>query len=188
MEQQKETYKKDLIESQKKFEITLEQLQKRGSIDKDKQENSQQALIRVLESKYSAKIRDLLDQHQQQLAEEKSKWRRLEAEHKALSDRLLLEQKGKQTEQVSLEKRVADLQETERRLQGEIEEMRQERDRRSQDYQRLLDKEKDAYRQRLAEVETKCKDAEKMRSQHMFEYEKERARWQLEKDQYMCKL
>lgn len=41
MEQQKETYKKDLIESQKKFEITLEQLQKRGSIDKDKQENSQ---------------------------------------------------------------------------------------------------------------------------------------------------
>ena len=131
MEQQKETYKKDLIESQKKFEITLEQLQKRGSIDKDKQENSQQALIRVLESKYSAKIRDLLDQHQQQLAEEKSKWRRLEAEHKALSDRLLLEQKGKQTEQVSLEKRVADLQETERRLQGEIEEMRQERDRRS---------------------------------------------------------
>ena len=131
MEQQKETYKKDLIESQKKFEITLEQLQKRGSIDKDKQENSQQALIRVLESKYSAKIRDLLDQHQQQLAEEKSKWRRLEAEHKALSDRLLLEQKGKQTEQVSLEKRVADLQETERRLQGEIEEMRQERERRS---------------------------------------------------------
>ena len=131
MEQQKETYKKDLIESQKKFEITLEQLQKRGSIDKDKQENSQQALIRVLESKYSAKIRDLLDQHQQQLAEEKSKARRLEAELKALSDRLLLEQKGKQTEQVSLEKRVADLQETERRLQGEIEEMRQERDRRS---------------------------------------------------------
>ena len=42
----------------------MEQLQKRGSIDKDKQENSQQALIRVLESKYSAKIRDLLDQHQ----------------------------------------------------------------------------------------------------------------------------
>ena len=116
MEQQKETYKKDLIESQKKFEITLEQLQKRGSIDKDKQENSQQALIRVLESKYSAKIRDLLDQHQQQLAEEKSKARRLEAELKALSDRLLLEQKGKQTEQVSLEKRVADLQETERRF------------------------------------------------------------------------
>lgn len=52
----------------------------------------------------------------------------------------------------------------------------------------MLDKEKDAYRQRLSEVETKCKDAEKMRSQHMFEYEKERARWQLEKDQYMCKL
>jgi hypothetical protein len=31
LENQKETYKKDLIESQRKFEITLEQLQKRGS-------------------------------------------------------------------------------------------------------------------------------------------------------------
>ena len=51
----------------------------------------------------------------------------------------------------------------------------------------MLDKEKETYRQRLSEVEAKCKDAEKMRSQHMFEYEKERATWQLEKDQLMCK-
>jgi hypothetical protein len=71
---------------------------------------------------------------------------------------------------------------------GEIEEMRLERERRSQDYQRLLDKEKDGYRVRLAEIETKAKEADKMRSQHMFEYEKERAKWQLEKDQYQCKM
>jgi hypothetical protein len=31
LENQKENYKKDLQESQRKFEITLEQLQKRGS-------------------------------------------------------------------------------------------------------------------------------------------------------------
>jgi hypothetical protein len=40
LEQQKETYKRDLVESQRKFEVTLEQLQKRGSLDKDKQESS----------------------------------------------------------------------------------------------------------------------------------------------------
>lgn len=52
LETQKETYKRDLIESQKKFEITLEQLQKRGNLDKDKFEINQQALIKVIESKY----------------------------------------------------------------------------------------------------------------------------------------
>ena len=64
LEQQKETYKRDLNESQKKFEITLEQLQKRGSIDKDKQESSQQALFRMMESKYNAKLREVMDGHQ----------------------------------------------------------------------------------------------------------------------------
>lgn len=52
LESQKENYKRDLIESQKKFEITLEQLQKRGSMDKDKIESNQQALIKVIDTRY----------------------------------------------------------------------------------------------------------------------------------------
>jgi hypothetical protein len=40
LENQKESYKKDLIESQRKFEITLEQLQKRGNHAQDKYEQN----------------------------------------------------------------------------------------------------------------------------------------------------
>lgn len=57
-----------------------------------------------------------------------------------------------------------------------------------QDYHRQLDKEKETYRARLSEQENKAKEAEKLRSQHMFEYEKERAKWQLEKDSLACKI
>jgi hypothetical protein len=84
LEQQKETYKKDLIESQKKFEITLEHLQKRGSLDKDKHENSQQALIRVIESKYNAKMREMLETHTAVVSEHQGRARRLDGELKAL--------------------------------------------------------------------------------------------------------
>jgi hypothetical protein len=41
LENQKESYKKDLNESQRKFEITLEQLQKRGHSTHDKYESNQ---------------------------------------------------------------------------------------------------------------------------------------------------
>ena len=54
LESQKDNYKKDLIEAQRKFEITLDQLQKRGNQNKERQENSQQAILKVLESKYKA--------------------------------------------------------------------------------------------------------------------------------------
>jgi len=43
-----------LVESQRKFEMTLEQLQKRGSFDKGKLESSQNAMLKVIETKYKA--------------------------------------------------------------------------------------------------------------------------------------
>lgn len=66
--------------------------------------------------------------------------------------------------------------------------MRAERERRVADFHRQLDREKDVYRQRLGEQETKAKEAERARSQGLFEFEKERARWQLERDTLACKV
>ena len=64
LESQKETYKRDLNESQKKFEITLEQLQKRGSLDKDKMESNQMSMMRVIEGKFKTQIREMTETHQ----------------------------------------------------------------------------------------------------------------------------
>lgn len=189
LEQQKETYKRDLLESQRKFEVTLEQLQKRGSLDKDKQESSQKALMAVLDSKYQARIRDLMDSHTVVVNESVAKARRLEAEVKALTERLLKEQALKPTSEQGAadRRRLLELQESEKRLQQEVDELKQEGDRRVQDLHRQLDRERETQRARLQEQEAKAKEAEKARSQNMFEYEKERARWQLERDGLLCK-
>ena len=69
MEQQRDTYKRDLQEAQRKFEITLDQLNKRGSLDKDKQESQQQAMVKMIEGKYQAKIREMMETHNTVLGE-----------------------------------------------------------------------------------------------------------------------
>ena len=75
--------------------------------------------------------------------------------------------------------------ENERRLQSDIEEIKQERDRRMQEFQKQFDKEKENYRQKLQEYEQKAKESENRRAALMFEFEKERAKWQLERDSLM---
>jgi hypothetical protein len=40
----------------------------------------------------------------------------------------------------------------------------------------------------LNEAEARAKEAERLRSQNLFEGEKERARWQLERDTMSCKV
>lgn len=50
------------------------------------------------------------------------------------------------------------------------------------DHQKILDRERDNYRQRMNEWEQKIKESEMKRSQLIFEQEKERARWNVDKD------
>ena len=57
LEQQREQSKNDLAEAQRKLELTLEQLQTRGNIDKDKSETNQMALITSFDQKHKYQIK-----------------------------------------------------------------------------------------------------------------------------------
>lgn len=65
---------------------------------------------------------------------------------------------------------------------AEIDELKQERDRRILEHQRALDKDRDSYKAKIQEVEQKSKEIDNKRSTMVFEFEKERAKWGLEKD------
>jgi hypothetical protein len=82
----------------------------------------------------------------------------------------------------SMEKKVGELQSNETRLQQEIDTLKAERDRKIFDNQKLLEKERDNFKGKLSDIEQKCKDLENKRSTMLFELEKERAKWGLEKD------
>lgn len=88
LETQKENYKKDLAEMRRKFEITLEQLQKRGGAAQDKLEHSQNTILRALEGKYKTQIKEMLESQQSLQSEFQNKSKRVEEENKALAQEL----------------------------------------------------------------------------------------------------
>jgi hypothetical protein len=91
-------------------------------------------LIKVIESKYKNQIKEMMETHQCLQSETQAKTKRLESEIKVLNERVQLDTRGKMSEYGQLEKRVGDLQENERRLINELDEIKAERDRRISDY------------------------------------------------------
>lgn len=81
-----------------------------------------------------------------------------------------------------MEKKVNELIENERRLHQEIDDLKSERDRKIVDNQKLVEKERENFKLRMVEIENKSKDSENRRSSMLFELEKERAKWGLERD------
>lgn len=81
-----------------------------------------------------------------------------------------------------MEKKVNELIENERRLHQEIDDLKAERDRKIVDNQKLVEKERENFKLRMVEIENKSKDSENRRSSMLFELEKERAKWGLERD------
>ena len=86
-------------------------------------------------------------------SESQSKIKRLESEVKMMNEKLQMDARGKMSEYSSLEKKVIELSENEKRLLNDFEEIKTERDRRIQEYQRQMDKDKEQYRQKLSEYE-----------------------------------
>ena len=98
-------------------------------------------------------MKEMLETHQCLQSDSQQKVKRLENEVKLLNEKMQMDARGKMSEYGSLEKKVIELSENEKRLLNEVEEIKNERDRRIQEYQRQMDKDKETYRQKLNEYE-----------------------------------
>ena len=106
----------------------------------------------------------------------------LEKENRQLQNRLQLEQIDKMSDHGNMEKKVQELMENEQRLSKDIDELKQERDKKLMEHQKNVEKERETHKTKLHDIEQKCKDLENKRSTMIFEFEKERAKWGLERD------
>lgn len=77
--------------------------------------------------------------------------------------------------------------ERENALKDEINQLRSERDNRSTEFMRQFERDREIYKQKLQDSEHRCKDIETRRQKLVFELEKERARWSMERDQIISK-
>ena len=70
----------------------------------------------------------------------------------------------------------------EKRLQSEVDSLKEERDRRMLEHQEALQKERESFKGKIHNVEAKCREAESKRTTLMFDLEKEKAGWGLKQD------
>ena len=97
-----------------------------------------------------------------------------------MKEELAAERKNKASGQ--LEARVKELVENEQKLVCELEMTKQEKTKRLKETAEGYEREKNQLKQRVAELETKYKEAENAKSQIYLEHEKERSAWSTEKE------
>lgn len=110
------------------------------------------------------------------------KIRRLSKEMKQHKDQQLFDQHGKMGNQLMSEKKFADMLDNEKKLQQEVDNIKADRDAKVMEYQRYYEIERETLKLKLSELEAKYKDVDNKRSSQIFDFEKERAKWNLDRD------
>jgi len=186
VEQQRDNYKKELSETQKRFEQLLENVQKKGSLEKEKLETQHQAVLAQLEQKYQNNLKEMQDSNQKLLDEKQTSHKELDKELKALNLQLEVT-KSKVIDPSSTNKKLEELLDEKEKLRKEIEEIKRDREAKLLELQRSSDKEKEQIKSKITESENRLREVEAKRGAMLLEYEKDKAKWSLEKDHFNSK-
>lgn len=87
LENQKNQAKKDLQDAHQKFEMTVEQLQRKDSSERGKNESAQMLVLSSMEKKYKDQINDLKESHQQTIQELNIKYKQLDKDYRELKEK-----------------------------------------------------------------------------------------------------
>ena len=180
LSEQKDSAKSDLAEAQRKFEFTLQQLQKREQLGKEMQESSLNSLVSSIEARYTTKVKDLQDFSNSTIEHLNLKIKLLEQESKGLKEELEIARKEKYFMSGSLDKKCKKLQEVESKLIAAIESLKVEKERKNKEILKMKKLDRDTVKEKIMEMEKKIKEAESLKNS--IELEKERSKWQMDKD------
>lgn len=185
IEQQKETLKKDLADSQKRFEVMLDSIQKKASSDKDKMENTHRTTVSNMEQKYMTQIKEMQETHQKLYSELLASNKELDRQVKSLN--MQFEIKNKNNDQKSLYNQIEELTEEKNRLQKENEIIKSEKEKKLQEILSSSDKERETYKVKSQEIDEKMKEIDSKKKTLSLEFEIEKAKWGIEKDNLQAK-
>jgi hypothetical protein len=185
IEQQKDTLKKDLGESQKRFEVMLDSIQKKAASDKDKMENTHRTTVSNLEQKYMTQIKEIQETHQKLYSELLASNKELDRQVKSLN--MQAEIKNKNNDQKSLYSQIEELTEDKNRLMKENEIIKADKDNKLKEMNSIIDKERDNIKIKSNEIDEKMKELDSKKKSLTLEFEIEKAKWGIEKDNLQAK-
>lgn len=182
IKEQKESLKNDVEEGKRKLKEAILQLQNKGSsVD---QEKKQMDMFNRMEKEYKDKMNKVQESHEKYVNELLDKNKDLEQKNHALQEKYELTFRDSSSSARTLEKRLNDLEQKDAAQQEEISQLKQQRDKAILEHQQAIDREREALKSKISEIERKFMASESDKSSLKFEIEKQQARWNTEKDNF----
>ena len=181
-DQQNKKLKSELHENQRNFDMMFHKLHQYRQTDKQDLESSHNAYINSLEQRNISKIADLKEKHKETVTFLKEKIKNLEKETKQLRAKKQEILDDRYNSGIVHESRLNELLEKEKDLQQEIFDLKAEKDNLSLFFQKELDKQKEIIKKKLNACESKYKRSEEEKNQLLYEQEKLKTKWQIEKN------
>lgn len=187
LDQQREQLKTELNESTKNFDMMFKKLKEHRVADKEEAESVKNAEVIALEQRFLNDIADLKEQQRQNIHDYDEQIRKLEKENKKQKENLHNSDFATSEDAAMLKRKYQEAQSNERSIQDEMQLMRKDHENQILELQRKMDQEKETIRMKLFENEQRLKESENKRQMFTFELEKEKTRWNIEKDRLISK-
>lgn len=181
LENQRNQAKNDFADVQKKLELTLAHMQKQKSHNKENSEHKS-ALLSTIDLRYQTQVQELKEAHTRHVRELEERIRSLEKDLRSLNERNALEIYDRTGGKALLEEKLQELKDNELKLLREIETLKEERDRKAVESQKLFENEREALSRKIYELEKLVQEKENKKAALIFEYERKNAEWHLERD------
>ncbi len=186
IEHQRDSLKKENKESQKRFDAMLEAIQKKAHTDKEKLETSQNNSITSLEQKYLNQIKELQETHQRLYSELLQSNKDLDRQVKSLN--MQAEIRNKSYDNSSLLSQIEEANNDKERLRKELEAVKIEKDKKILELISNSEKDKELYKFKASEIDERIKEFDSRKKTLTLEFEIERAKWSIEKENMFSRL
>lgn len=178
----KEENKKDYEDRIRKLETQLSQMQNQRNNDKSTFDNYSRQIIVNTETKYNERITVLNEEIIRKTSEYEAVIKEKDHLIKELREKYETEKLHRETMISKMEKRLNEISENERRLRDEIDRLKADREKKETEYLRKEKEDKDTYKAKMYAMEAKLREIEQEKMRSYYEFEKERAKWNLEKE------
>jgi hypothetical protein len=139
-------------------------------------------MVKIVENQYKDKINSMHESHNALIKELSDKNKALQTNYNHLFEKHEIISREKDKDVNSSEKKIQDLSTSEKKLREQIDNLKSERDKKMIDHQQVLEKERETYKTKLHDAESKAREADQKRNSLIFEFEKEKAKWALKRD------
>jgi chromosome segregation ATPase len=186
--QQRDYSRKEMTAAQEKFDQIIDELKKKHSSEREKQENSASTLISSLETRYNAQMNDMQNRYELTIKEIRDKNRQLERNLQTLTEDLDTERRERLNSAAAFEKKLQNHVENEKKYLKDIQFEKHSKESALNAIIEKFSKERDEWKSKINESDKKIKEIDQQKSQIFLQAEKERVKWALEKDEILARV